>query len=315
MSYTQITQEERYLIHAQMRQGIRPAQIGRNLNRHPSSISRELKRNIHHPDFPRYLPGIAHEHAGGRRSRSRKGLHFSPMDWELVCVQLRLDWSPEQIALVFRRDGILRISHETIYRYVWRDKHLGGDLYRHLRQSPKQRRKRYRTHDSRGILRGKRDITERPAAAEQRRTLGHAEGDLVFGAKARDCILTVVDRKSRFLVIRKLKDKTMGPVSRALIHVIRQYGIRTLTLDNGSEFHDYARVERLTGARFYFAKPYHAWERGTSENTNGLIRQYLPKHLSMAQLTQWECNAIARKLNRRPRKVLNLRTPEDTHTA
>lgn len=313
MRYRQITQEERYRIHYHRRQGLCAAEIARELGRHRSTISRELARNLHHPDYPCYLPDIAQEHANGRRSRSRRGPQFGPAAWRLVRRYLRLDWSPEQISLVLGHYSILYISHETIYRHIWRDKRRGGLLYRHLRQSPKHRRKRYRANDSRGILKGKRDITERPSAAEGRSVQGHVEVDLMFGARSRGCILTVVDRKTRLVLIRKLRDKSMEEVCRVLIPLIRRHRIRTLTVDNGSEFHDYARIERLTGAKFYFAKPYHAWERGTSENTNGLIRQYLPRSMSMVRVTQWECNAIARRLNRRPRKILHLQTPEQAH--
>ena len=226
---------------------------------------------------------------------------------------LRLDWSPEQIALTLRYDQMLQISHETIYRYVWKDKSRGGELYKHLRQSRKRRRKRYRASDSRGILRGKRSLAERPKEAEKRLKKGHVEIDLVHGAKTKDCVLTLVDRRTRLVIIRKLKDKTMPAVNRALIAMIRRYQIRTVTADNGSEFHDYKYIEQRTGVTFYFAAPYHSWERGTSENTNGLIRQYLPKTRSMKGVTQWTCNAIANRLNRRPRKVLNMRTPEEAH--
>jgi IS30 family transposase len=233
----------------------------------------------------------------------------------MVCRYLEKDWSPEQVSLVFAEHDLLSISHETIYRYIWRDKKSGGRLYKHLRQSCKQRRKRNGTNDSRGILRGKRDIVERPATAEQRLEKGHVEIDLVHGTGSSDCILTVVDRKTRWVSIRKLKDKTREEVGRALIPVIRHHQIKTLTADNGSEFHDYKRIEKLTGSTFYFAKPYHSWERGTCENTNGLIRQYLPKKLSMAPINQWDCNAIALKLNSRPRKVLDLFSPNQAHYA
>jgi IS30 family transposase len=217
------------------------------------------------------------------------------------------------VSLVFNHYGVLSISHETIYRYIWRDKKNGGRLYRHLRQSPKLRRKRYRSYDSRGVQRGKRGLGERPAGATSRSEKGHFEVDLMHSTRSSDCLLTLVDRKTRLVIIRKLKDKTMDEVSGALIPLVREHEIRTLTADNGTEFHAYARVEWLTGATFYFAAPYHSWERGTSENTNGLIRQYVPKRMSMAGITQWQCNAIARRLNTRPRKILNLSTPEEAH--
>ncbi len=310
MSHKQITQDERYSIHHYLRQGFSPADIAPKLNRHRATIYREIRRNLH---IHSYLPDIAQEHADGRRSRSRKKLQFSAEEWIWVCFYLQRDWSPEQVSLVFRWRGTLSISHETIYRYIWRDKRNGGTLYKHLRQSCKRRRKRYRANDSRGILRGKRDISERPAAAEKRLVKGHFEVDLMHGARSKACILTLVDRKTRLVLIRKLRDKSMEEVKKALVLTIRRYKIRTLTADNGSEFHDYKRIEQLTGALFYFAKPYHSWERGTCENTNGLIRQYLPKRMSMSRLTQLGCNAIAGKLNDRPRKVLNLLCPEEAY--
>lgn len=313
MSYRQITREERVLIHYHWRQGICPAKIGRILNRHRSTITRELARNQHRNGYGTYVVYKAQFHANGRRSRCRRGPRFSQEEWALVRHFIENQWSPEQVSLVFGHYEVLRISHETIYRYIWRDKKNGGQLYRHLRQSPKLRRKRHRTNDSRGVLRGKRGIAERPEAANLRLEKGHFEVDLMHSAKSRDCLLTLVDRKTRLVFIRKLKDKSMGEVNSALISAVRQFEIKTLTSDNGSEFHDYKRVEELTGVTFYFAAPYHSWERGTSENTNGLIRQYVPKRASMAGLTQWDCNAIAKRLNTRPRKILSLSTPEEAH--
>lgn len=311
MSHKQITEWERYAISHYRQQGLSQAQIARRLRRHPSSISREVRRNPHSEGS--YHAPRAQEHANGRRSRSRRVSWYRAEEWSMVCCFLRLDWSPEQIALTLRYDRMLRISHETIYRYVWKDKSRGGELYKHLRQSRKRRRKRYRAADSRGVLRGKRSLSERPKEAEKRLEKGHVEIDLVHGAKTKDCVLTMVDRRSRLVLIRKLKDKTMPAVNQALAAMIRRYQIRTVTADNGSEFHDYKRVEEQTGVTFYFAAPYHSWERGTCENTNGLIRQYLPKTHSMKGVTQWTCNAIANRLNRRPRKVLNMRTPEEVH--
>ena len=312
MSHKQITQDERYAIHHYRLQGLCAAEIARRLHRHPSTIGREVRRNLHAGKS--YIARIAQAHANGRRSRSRKVEQFSPKQWSLVYQRLLEDWSPEQISLTLRREALLEISHETIYRHIRADQRDGGVLFMHLRQSKKRRRKRYKSHDSRGILNGKRGLAERPEAATNRSEIGHAEADLVHGAAgSRHCILTVVDRMSRLVTIIKLMDKSMRAVNQALIKVIRKFRIQTVTLDNGSEYHDYKRIERLTGVKFYFAAPYHSWERGTSENANGLIRQYLPKGVSMAQINQWHCNAIAKKLNRRPRKILGLRTPAQAH--
>lgn len=312
MSYRQITQRERYSIHHYLRQGYCQREIARELRRSPSTISREIRRNGQ-TGTGRYYDHIAQRKAQGRRRMSRYGPQFSAEQWAIVCHFLKKDWSPEQISLVLRSRGILRISHETIYRYIWRDMKCGGLLYKHLRQSSKRRRKRYRAYDSRGILRGKRGLDQRPKAANERLHKGHFEVDLVHGSASRDCILTLVDRKTRFLLIRKLKDKNMKDIANVLVQEIRKHGIKSITADNGSEFHDYKRVERLTGIKFYFAAPYHSWERGTSENTNGLIRQYLPKRVSMTNLLQKECNRIANRLNTRPRKILNLNSPRGAH--
>jgi IS30 family transposase len=223
---------------------------------------------------------------------------------------LRRQWSPEQVAGYLRREGRLSISHETIYRHVWRDKKAGGTLHTHLRGARKRRRKRYGAYDSRGRLAGKRLISERPAEAEARSHVGHWEADTVMGAGSKDCVVTLVERKSGLVLVGKLKDRTAGALGRRLTRLIRGAGrVETVTADNGTEFHGYGRVERLTGAAFYFARPYHSWERGSNEDANGLLRQYLPKGVSMAGLSQQQCNAIARKLNTRPRKRLGFRTP------
>lgn len=225
-----------------------------------------------------------------------------------------MDWSPEQIAGRLRADQELAISHETIYRYLWADKRQGGQLYRHLRGARKQRRKRYGRYDSRGRVAGKRPITARPAVVETRAQLGHWEVDTVVGP-GRPCILSLVERKTGYVVIGQLRARTTAAVNRRATELIRaqRHPVRTITADNGTEFHDYPTIERATGTRFYFATPHHAWERGTNENTNGLVRQYLPKRQSMAHLTQYDCNRIAAKLNRRPRKRLGYHTPEECY--
>lgn len=215
------------------------------------------------------------------------------------------------------RHGELAISHETIYRHVWADKRQGGTLYRHLGGARKLRRKRYRSYDSRGRLAGKRPITARPAAVEARQQLGHWEADTLLGAgpQAAPCVLTMVERKSGYLVLGKLRRRRAPEVNARAQQLIQAQPrpVRTITVDNGTEFHDYVALERATGTHFYFATPHHAWERGTNENTNGLLRQYLPKRRSMARLTQQDCNRIATALNRRPRKRLGYRTPEECY--
>jgi transposase, IS30 family len=310
MTYRQLSTEERYMLAPLRKQGYNQAEIARCLGRHRSTVCRELRRNSTHADG-RYRAITAQERTNGRRCRSRRNRRFSAADFALIDELLCRQWSPEQIAGRLRSEGRLLISHETIYRHVWRDKKAGGLLHTHLRGARKRRRKRYGAYDSRGRLAGKRMISERPPGVEARREIGHWEADTVMGTGSRDCVLTLVERRTGLVLIGKLVDRTAEGLSRRAINLMSRHGARfeTVTADNGTEFHSYGRIEQGTGAVFYFARPYHSWERGSNENANGLLRQYLPKGTSMAGLTQYQCNAIARKLNTRPRKRLGYRTP------
>ena len=310
MTYRQLTSEERYMLAALRRQGLNQSEIARSMGRHRSTVCREVRRNSTRADG-HYRAFTAQERTNGRRSRSRRNQRFSAEDFALVEGLLCRQWSPEQVAGYLRRTGQLAISHETIYRHVWRDKKQGGTLHTHLRGSRKRRRKRYGAYDSRGRLAGKRMIGERPPEVEARRHVGHWEADTVAGAGSKDCVVTLVERRTGLVLVGKLADRTADSLSRRVTGIIGRHAgaFETITADNGTEFHNYQRVEERTGVVFYFARPYHSWERGSNENANGLLRQYLPKGESMAGLTQRQCNAIAYKLNTRPRKRLGFRTP------
>jgi IS30 family transposase len=239
------------------------------------------------------------------------------MDFLLVCKLLRQAWSPEQIVGHIRRFNLMarRISHETIYQYIWRDKANGGSLWTHLRQSTKRRRKRYNAYDSRGRLATKRNIIERPKSVETRKYKGHWEIDTVHGRGSTHCIVTLLERKTGYVMIGKLPDKSTAALNKKTIRLINRdpFGFKTITADNGTEFHQYKKIEECHDVTFYFANPYHSWERGSNENVNGLIRQYLPKTESMQTLTQRQCDRIADKLNRRPRKRYGFKTPEEMY--
>ena len=316
MTYHQITFAERYSIGLLRQGGLRPAAIARVLGRHRSSIGREIRRNITAYDGRWYRPQLAHWYALRRRTRSRRNSRFQASDWRRIEALVREDWSPEQIAGWLHRRRLLEISHETIYRYLWADKRSGGQLYLHLRGARKNCRKRYGAYDSRGRLAGKRPITARPPGAVHRSRIGHWEGDTMLGAgQAGPCVLTMVERKSGFLAVGKLRQRTGAHVNHRALRLIstQPRPVRTLTVDNGTEFHSYAALERRIATRFYFATPHHAWERGTSETPTARPRQSLPKGASMARLTQYDCTRIATKLNRRPRKRLGYRTPEECY--
>lgn len=311
--YTQLSLEERYILGLHKSKETPIPEIARILGRDRTTVWREIQRNRCHRTDNAYRPSKANARAKSRRSLSRRNLHHSKTQWKLVEEKLREFWSPEQISIRFRELDIFEISHETIYRYIWNDKKHGGDLYLCLRQAYKLRRKRHNSRDSRGRKAGKRMIEDRPKHVEYRRKVGHWEIDTVMGKGSKDCIVTIVERMSGYTLIGKLDDRTTETLNQRTITLIDKHIDRfeTITADNGTEFNQYEHIEEKTGVLFYFANPYHSWERGTNENTNGLIRQYLPKGESMALLTQAKCNAIAKKLNQRPRKRLNGLTPEE----
>lgn len=309
MRYHQITREERYTLAKLRRQGYSQAEMARILGRHPSTISREFRRNISRHDG-HYRAEKAQEHANARRWTPRRNSRLTDADWALVDSLLADKLSPEQISGRLRHSNLLSISHEWIYRHVWHDKRRGGDLWRHLRQ-PLKRRKRYNTYERRGHVSGKRHISERPAVVESRSEIGHWEMDTVIGSGDQHCLLSLVERATGAVLLGKLARRNVAELNRRLIELVTAHPglFHTITADNGSEFHGFAEVERRTGVPIYFANPYHSWERGTNENTNGLIRQYVPKRTSMKKLTQPQCNRISDALNNRPRKRLGYRTP------
>lgn len=313
--YTQLSQEERYTITAFLRTHHSMAEIAQAMGRSRSTISRELGRNCNtHDDV--YRAEVANSYATARRRRNRRGSHYTKAQWSLVIYYIKKKWSPEQISDHLAKNTSFSMSHETIYRYILKDKKRGGSLYTHLRIMPKQRRKRYNTKDSRGILTGKRHITTRPAAVEDRKEPGHWEGDTVIGSDKYHCILTLVERKTGFTIIKKMAARTAALTTQATLDAIKEHRkkFKTITFDNGTEFHSYAELEKAyPSLTCYFATPYHSWERGTNENTNGLIRQYLRKGHSMEAVTQAKCDFIANELNTRPRKRLGFKTPKSLY--
>ncbi len=312
--YQQLSQEERYSIAALGESRKTLAEMARAIDRSPSTVLRERRRNRCNSDGA-YRAAVAESYATARRWRERVGFRHTPQQWERVIFLLKEKWSPEQIAFRLKLLGEFSISHETIYKYIIADRKNGGTLFRHLRCSRKLRRKRHNTRDSRGILPGKRSIAERPPEVETRRELGHWEGDTMVGSDLHHCVLTLVERKSGLVVIKKMSARTTDSVTPAASRAIEAHraNFRTLTLDNGTEFHAYKSLEELFPLKCYFARPYHSWERGSNENTNGLIRQYLPKGTNMKHLTQDQCDLIAFKLNSRPRKRHGYITPQQVY--
>jgi IS30 family transposase len=301
MKYKQLTPHERYMLSSFKKVGLSVSQIAKIMGRHRSTIYREVKRNMRQNC---YKLESAISYAIARRRRARRGFRIQPEDLVVVKNLLRLKWSPEQIAGSLTESGLFSISHQTIYNYIWWDQKKGGKLWKHLRQSTKKRRKKYRSRDSRGVLPDKRHISERPEVIDNRERIGDWEIDTVMGSSDQHCIVTMVDRKTGYLLIGKLKRRTVNELNTVTRRLIRKHEDKmlTITADNGTEFHGYSDLEEDTGVTFYFATPYHSWERGTNENANGLIRQFLPKRKSMAKISQRACNMIADLINNRPRK-------------
>ena len=309
MAHKQLSDEERYIIgflRIKMKSIIH---IANEFERHRSTIYRELKRNKRPSGY--WGADAAIHYTRARRSRSRKIKKFNSKEWELVLEKLRLLWSPEQISGYFKKNGIISISPETIYRYIKSDKRKGGKLFKFLRHSKKKRRKKNNSKDNRGKLEGKKHISERPEEVEGRLTLGHWEIDTVYGNRSKHCLMTLVERRSGFAIIGKLRNRTKKELNRVTKKFLKKFSswFKTITSDNGSEFHGYKDLERVGELEFYFANPYHSWERGTNENTNGLIRKYFPKKMDLIDVTQKDCDKIAKELNTRPRKRLGFKTP------
>jgi len=291
------------------------AEIAQAMGRSRSTITRELGRNRNTHDNV-YRAEVANSYATARRRRERRGTRYTKAQWSLVVYYLRKKWSPEQISNHLESHASFSMSHETIYRYILKDKKKGGSLYSNLRIMPKLRRKRYNTKDSRGVLPGKRHISTRPATAESRKELGHWEGDTVVGSDKHHCLLTLVERKTGFVIIKKLAARTAALTNAAILDALKVHNkkFKTITFDNGTEFHSYTELEKhYPTLTCYFATPYHSWERGTNENTNGLIRQYIRKGHTMEGVTQEKCDFIANELNTRPRKRHGFKTPKSLY--
>jgi transposase, IS30 family len=310
MGYNQLTEGERYVIAALHASGETKSAIANVLGRHRSTIGREYKRNASGYDG-KYRASKAQGWAVARKRKSHEGSQFSEQQWSHAERLLLEKWSPEQVVGTRTNLGPVAMSRATIYRHIREDKAGGGDLWRHMRLMAKRWRKRYRSVDFRGVLKGKRLIDDRPKAAHERSRRGHLEGDTVMGSDGKACVLTLVDRKTGMAQIVKLNGRTKENTNMAIAMAIQKFGyrIRTITFDNGTEFHGYKELEAAFPVKCYFARPYHSWERGSNESFNGLFRQYVPKGVCMKSLTQADCNSIGKALNNRPRKRYGFRSP------
>ena len=305
--YYQTGQEERYEIYAFRKAGISQKEIAKSLNRDPSSISRELKRNAGKRS---YRPKQAHEKASSRRfSATRIDVEVI----EFVKKKIRDEWSPEQISGWLKKHSGRTVSHEWIYQYVWKNKASGGLLFRNLRHAQKKKKKRYGSNDKRGQIKNRVSIDERPKIVEKKSRIGDWEIDTVIGKNHKGGLVTIVDRKSKLTLIAQVDRKQSILVKEATLMLLNPLKSisHTITADNGKEFASHEDVASSLKLSYFFAHPYSSWERGLNENTNGLIRQYFPKGTNFQKVTQMEVEKVAEKLNNRPRKTLNYKTPKE----
>ena len=318
MSYRHLTRTEREVIFRMKEQGQKDGSIAAALGRGVSTISRERRRNANCDG--RYWPDVAQTKANARAQghiRRPKTDHQSLMGY--VAERLERRWSPQQIAGRLGSVGSaplagVTISHQTIYRWIWSDPQRVQRFRPFLRVAWRKRRKPYGRPSRRGQIPGRVSIDQRPKAVEARSRVGDWEGDTMVGKGHRGAVATSVDRASRYLIARRLTQATADGWNARMQGAMRLLpGDRrqTLTVDNGREFAGHEDLARKLHLDVYFAHPYHAWERGTCENTNGLLRQYVPKGTDLLQLTDWELETYVRALNNRPRKSLNYRTPAE----
>jgi IS30 family transposase len=320
MSYTHLTENERYVISHLMCAGFSLREIARRINRHHSTVSRELKRNDD-PDFEDTVYWYDWTHPEALKRRRKAKHHRRRSIRRLVkYIEQKLidDWSPETISeklkIDYPNDSEMCVSHETIYRWVYSDAKKGGTLYRHLRRRRKKRRKQSRYGSGRRFIPGRVSISERPDIVETRQRFGDWEGDTIEGKKSTGYMATHVERKSRYLIATKLVNKKAETLTLKSIKAywrIPKKMRKTLTVDNGKEFARFKELESKTGLTVYFADPYSAWQRGTNENTNGLLRQYFPKGTDFREFSEQSIAFAVKKLNHRPRKCLDFQTPHD----
>lgn len=311
-SYQQLTDEERIEIYAMRQEGKTIAQMAEALRRHRSTVYRELNRNSGQRN---YRPKQAHRKAEERRTSKRKAVKMTGRTLTYIHDKLSTEWSPDQISKMMRLDPQYTghaVSHERIYMYIWEDKRNGGTLYEQLRIGNKAKyRKRYGKNDYRGKIPNRKDIDNRPAIVDEKIRVGDWEADLVVGAGASGYLVTLVDRVSKLALIGYVRYKTSESVTEEILRMMGPHKdfVTTITFDNGREFSGHETIALELDCDCYFAKPYHSWERGLNENTNGLIRQYLPKKIPFPPISRSHLMFIMDRLNTRPRKSLDYVTP------
>lgn len=311
MTYQQLTLEERTMMYGFCKAGFSNNEIAKELGRHKSTIGRELKRN---KGMKGYRPKQANEIAEERKKTSYKAIKWTPKLEDKIESLLKENWSPEQISDRLEKVEGIFISHQRIYQFIVEDRNAGGDLYKHLRQGNKKRRKKYgKIKSKRGQIKNRVSIKDRPADVEDRLECGHWEGDTIIGKNHKKAMITLVERKYGFSIIEKVESKNSELVAEKIIEAMSKYKdmVKSITFDNGLEFAGHETIAKGLNCKIYFAEPYSSWQRGTNENTNGLFRQYFPKGSDFDHYSKTDVRYAMKSLNDRPRKRLGFYTPNE----
>ena len=306
----QISNEERYTISRLLAQGYSKQKIADCIGKDKSTIYREINRN---KDMRNgiYRSTLAENKCRKRHNIKKKNIKFTQNVKVKVEELLKEDYSPEQITGYCNKMGINCVSPERIYQHIWKDKKKQGTLHTHLRRQGRKYRKRGNQKDNRGIIVGRIGIEKRPIIVEKRERFGDLEVDLIIGKNHKGAILTINDRASGVLKMKKVASKESIVVTQAIKDLLEEWipYILTITADNGKEFAGHKEVAEFLSIDYFFARPYHSWERGSNENLNGLVRQYFKKGSDFSSITDEQIKEVEFKLNSRPRKRFNYENP------
>lgn len=310
-TYKYLSIEQRVQIALYHKEGKGPSEIGRLIGKDKSVVSREIKRNSSPGEYHLYN-GVQAQKRFDQRSKNkgRKPKLNAEMKG-IIEEKLRLKWSPEQIVGRCKTEHTPMVSHETIYLYIYEEKRDGGIMYENLRQSHRTRRKRSNTNKKRGQMTDRVPISERPDVVDKRERIGDWEGDTIVGKNHKSAVATMVERVSKMTLIIPLEEKTASETAKQIVKEMKQIElpIFTVTFDNGKEFSEHKTIASELQTKVYFADPYSSFQRGTNENTNGLIRQYFPKKTDFKTVSIAELKQTQEALNNRPRKKLGFLTP------
>ncbi len=306
-----LSESQRYTISVLKKAGYKQNKIAELIGKNKSVISMELKRN-RDGRSGEYNPDLAQRKYEKRLLNKPKAVAFTPAIKKIVEEKICLKLSPEQVVGVCKVEGIDCVSIETIYKHIWSDKKNNGFLYEHLRTRGKRYRDRGNSKDSRGIIRDRKPIEERPLEVEKKERFGDLEIDTIIGQNHKGAIVTINDRATGIFKMKKVDSKDAQSVRNATIEMLQDWKpyIFTITSDNGKEFALHGEISKALNIDFYFANPYHSWERGANENLNGLIRQYIPKKTNFETLSHKRIKQIQEEINNRPRKRYNFKSPK-----